>query len=390
LYAGSLDITPQIPAIFGTTRLEAWGSLTGTVCFNGILPPASNYIQVNLSNGDIDQVLVEFANPPANPVTLSATPPQTTLTDQISQATLSIGISDQTQSWTAAVYPANPTTGWLTVSQLSGAGPATVSLTASGTGFEPGVYRANLVIQSLNAVPQSIMVPIMFVNGGPSNTSIGGVANPAGYQTTGSAGMILSVFGSNLASTTQTASGNPLPYTLAGVTAAVNGVAAPLLYVSPNQINLQVPYSVGSGPAVLGVNYNGQIAGFAFSMVAAAPGVFADSSGNLVPQGTVEQGAVATLYVNGVGDVPALLTGTSPAANTPVFNLPAPALPINVTVGGSPAFIQFAGIPPGEFGVAQVNFTVPSSVPAGPQPVVVTINGVSSPPVNLMVTSSTH
>jgi uncharacterized protein (TIGR03437 family) len=385
LYAGSLEMTPQIPAIFGTTRLEAWGSLTGTVCFNGVVPPSSNYIQVNLSNGDLDQILVEFANSPANPVTLSATPAQTTLTNQASQATVSIGISDETQSWNAAVYPANPTTGWLTVSQLSGTGQATMSLTASGTGFEPGVYRANLVIQSLNAAPQSIVVPILFVNGGPSNTTITGIADPASYQTTGSAGMILSVFGSNLASTTQTASGNPLPYTIAGVTAAVNGVAAPLLYVSPNQINLQVPYSVGSGPAVLGINNNGQIAGFAFSMAAAAPGVFGDSNGNLVPQGTVAQGSVATLYVNGVGDVPALLTGTSPATNTPVAHLPTLALPMTVTVGGAAAFIQFAGIPPGEFGVAQVNFTVPTFVPPGPQPVVVTINGVSSPPVNLTV-----
>jgi uncharacterized protein (TIGR03437 family) len=396
LMAGSVDITAQVPAIFGTERLEAWGSLEGTVCFSNITPPASNYILVVLSTGVAQEVLVEFAGPTANSVKLSATPAQITLTAPNASfllagqttTTLYINISDPTQPWTAAIYPANPTSSWLSISQLSGAGPATITLTAAGKGFEPGVYRASVVIQSANAQPQWIDVPVMMVLGGSSGTAIGGVADPATYHTTGSPGMLVSVFGSNLANSTASASSNPLPYTLGGVTATVNGVAAPLLYVSPGQVNLQIPYSVGAGQAALGINNNGQIAGFWFPIAPQAPGVFADSSGNLVPQSSFAPGGVATLYVNGVGDAPELRTAFAPPVGTPVADLPTLALPLSVTVGGALAFLNFTGIPPGEFGVGQVNFTVPSGLQPGPQAVVVTVNSVSSPPVNLMVTAS--
>jgi uncharacterized protein (TIGR03437 family) len=170
------------------------------------------------------------------------------------------------------------------------------------------------------------------------------------------------------------------------VRATVNGVAAPLLYVSPGQINLQVPYSVGAGPAVLGIENNGEIAGFAFQIAPAAPGVFGDASGSLLPNAQAQPGGVATLYVNGVGEVsPALRTAFSPPSTTALANLPKPVLPLSVTVGGAPAFLQFVGIAPGLLGVAQVNFIVPGSVAPGSRPVVVTVGGVTSPPVNLTV-----
>jgi uncharacterized protein (TIGR03437 family) len=54
-------------------------------------------------------------------------------------------------------------------------------------------------------------------------------------------------------------------------------------------------------------------------------------------------------------------------------------------VGGLPAFVLYAGIAPGLIGEAQINFIVPANVPPGPQPVMVTVGGVSSPPVTLTV-----
>jgi uncharacterized protein (TIGR03437 family) len=55
-----------------------------------------------------------------------------------------------------------------------------------------------------------------------------------------------------------------------------------------------------------------------------------------------------------------------------------------VTVGGVKADVTFAGNP-WLVGVTQVNFTVPPSVTSGPQPVVVTQDGVSSPAATLIV-----
>src|ERR1019366_2563489 len=55
-----------------------------------------------------------------------------------------------------------------------GTGPATITLTANGAGFEPSAYRATITIQSPNAVPQVLNVPVMFVLGGNGSVTIGG------------------------------------------------------------------------------------------------------------------------------------------------------------------------------------------------------------------------
>ena len=137
---------------------------------------------------------------------------------------------------------------------------------------------------------------------------------------------------------------------------------------------------------MLGVNNNGQIAGFTFQMSAASPGIFADASGNLVPSPVVAQGALTSLYVTGTGEVtPALKTAYSPSSTTAIASLPRPVLPLSVTVGGVPAFVQFAGVSAGLVGTLQVNIIVPSNAPTGNQPVVITVGGVKSAPVNIVV-----
>jgi uncharacterized protein (TIGR03437 family) len=393
LLVGGVDMSAQIPSIFGTTRLDAWGGLQGTLCFSNITPPATNAIYVELSNGAFENVSVSFASPPPNPGTLSVSPAAVSMAGAppgdfavFPTAKLAVNLSDKTQQWTASVFPMNRTTSWLSASQLSGTGSGTITLTANGTGFEPGAYRATIVIQSQNAVPQYINVPVMFVLGGSSTTSITAVANAASYKTSVSPGMLLGVFGTGLANTTATATGNPLNYSLAGVSAYVNGLAAPVTYASPTFLIVQVPFAAGAGPAVLGVNNNGEVAGFAFQMSPASPGIFADAGGNVLPTPTVKAGTAVALYVTGTGDVtPALKTAYSPAAGTPLANLPVPVLPLSVTVGGAPAFVEFAGITPGLLGVMQVNILVPASTPTGNQAVVVTVGGAASAPVNIVV-----
>jgi uncharacterized protein (TIGR03437 family) len=79
--------------------------------------------------------------------------------------------------------------------------------------------------------------------------SPGGVVNAASYATGGpsgkavATGSIVSVFGRNLATVTQSASALALPTSLGGTSVTVNGIAAPLFFVSPNQVNLQLPSS---------------------------------------------------------------------------------------------------------------------------------------------------
>lgn len=66
-------------------------------------------------------------------------------------------------------------------------------------------------------------------------------------------GRLLSLFGKKLAGSIE--AGTPaedglLPRLLGGLTVAFDGVAAPLLHVSPEQVNLQVPYEVAGAAAV--------------------------------------------------------------------------------------------------------------------------------------------
>jgi uncharacterized protein (TIGR03437 family) len=400
LYSGGLypfdakNLTGQIDSIFGTTRLDAYGSLSGAICFGGITPPATETITLlgsdAVGSGEI-ATTVTFVGPPAHPAKITASPASLNLVkpsaSQPGQATLSIGLSDPTQPWTASVFPANRTTSWLSVSQLSGVGPTDIVLTGRGTEFENGAYGANIVLQCMNCIPQSVTVPVMFVVGGSTTgTVITGVANSATFQGGVAPGMLLSVFGTNLSKSTSTAPGfNGLQFSTGGVSATVNGSWAPVLYASPNQLNIQVPYEAGAGPALLSINSSGQTAGFQFDIAPSAPGIFSDGAGNLAPKSTATAGGNATFFVNGAGDGSPLpytgFWGTGAPAT-----LPKPILPLSVTVGGVSAFLQFFGMPTGTLGTTQVNFIVPSSLAPGVYPVVVTVGGVSSPPVNLTVT----
>jgi len=196
--------------------------------------------------------------------------------------------------------------------------------------------------------------------------------------------MVVSVFGTNLANTTDTGTGNPLPYSLDGVSAAVNGIAAPIVYISPTQINIQIPYEAGAGQAVVGINNNGQIAGSQVAISATAPGIYVDGSGNVSPTFTVAQGGILTLYLAGAGEVTnQITTGYAPTAST--ANQFQPLLPVSVTVGGTQAFVLASKLTANQVGTTQLTILVPPSVAAGVQPVVVTIGGASSSPANVTV-----
>ena len=224
--------------------------------------------------------------------------------------------------------------------------------------------------------------------GAPSSVFISGLANAASFTRAYAPGMTLSVFGSQLGPSTAGASSVPLPVSMAGVDATVNGVAAPLFYVSPKQLNLQIPYETAvNGTATLQINNNGQATSQNFPVAIAAPGIFTDQTGAIVPNGSAIRGQLTTVFVAGAGSMtPPIPTGAAPLAGTPTDSLPQPAQTTIVTVGNVPAPIDFIGVPPGLVGVTQINFQVPNGVGIGAQSVVVSVGGVSSAPANLRVT----
>jgi uncharacterized protein (TIGR03437 family) len=266
---------------------------------------------------------------------------------------------------------------------------------ASGTGniLTPGTtyyYVVTAVAGTAESVPSNeaqAFIPTS-VPGAPVSIFISGLANAASFTQAYAPGMVLSVFGSQLAPSMEGASSVPLPVSMAGVSAAVNGVAAPLFYVSQGQLNLQIPYETAvNGTATLQIDNNGQATSQTFPVAAAAPGIFTDQTGAIVPNGSAMRGQITTVFVTGAGSTtPSIPTGAAPATGTPIANLPQPAQATTVTVANVPASIDFVGIPPGLVGVTQINFQVPSGAGIGAQSVVVTVGGVSSAPANLSVT----
>ncbi len=263
------------------------------------------------------------------------------------------------------------------------------TLTVSGSQLPVG---SNAIIAqysgdtSYNPSTASITVTVALPPTGPP--TIGGFTNAASYRQVYAPGMIVALFGTQLAPGTEAARSVPLPGRLAGVSATVNGVAAPLYYVSPGQLNLQIPYETPIGAnVVLTVNNNGQTRSTNLVVAATAPGIFTDANGAPVPNTSAARGAVITLFITGEGAVaPALSTGAAPPSSTPVLGLPRPVQSVTVTVGGVNAPIQFAGIPWGLAGVTQINYQVPASISTGAQPVVVRVGGVASPAATLTVT----
>lgn len=215
--------------------------------------------------------------------------------------------------------------------------------------------------------------------GSASTPRISGIANGASFAQSFAPGSVLSVFGSNLANGTQVAGAVPLTRFSQGLTATVNGELARFYYVSPTQVNLQVPTTLFAGPATLTLTFPSQgSASVNFTLNDAAPGIFTSGDLYTVPQRRCARGETCILFITGQGAInPTLRTGDAPAAST-IAGLPKPVAPVSMTIGGAPAEIVFAGIPNGLVGVTQINFTVAANTPVGAQRVVVKVGASES------------
>jgi uncharacterized protein (TIGR03437 family) len=170
---------------------------------------------------------------------------------------------------------------------------------------------------------------------------------------------------------------------MSDVTVSVNGSAAPLLYVGPDQINAVTPFAInGQTSASVAVAYQGQTVAQATTPVASvAPAIFtANSTGTgqalvLNQDGTYNSasnpaavGSTVTVFATGVGAFnPALADG--PVLPSELNPTPVPVLNVSLAVGGhdlDPKLLTYVGPSPGAMaGVLQVNFTIPSNVTPG-------------------------
>ncbi len=179
-------------------------------------------------------------------------------------------------------------------------------------------------------------------------------------------GSIVSIYGIDLSVTTVTATSLPLPTQLPGSGTQVlfGNIAAPLFYVSPTQINLQVPFEIPDGNSISLVVQNefGASAPLEVILLAHDPGIFIGYRSGLPisDSNPILPGDSITIWATGLGSVSPHVSSGEPGPSNPVALVRVSPL---VKVGGEHARVDYAGLAPGMVGVYQINATVPTDLP---------------------------
>ncbi len=205
-------------------------------------------------------------------------------------------------------------------------------------------------------------------------------------------GAIVSIYGSDLASDTIDLTGyqgSVLSPVYQGMSVTVGGHPAPFTYISPTQINAQIPFESPVGMRPLVVSVNGQeSAPFMVNVQPFAPGIFFDATSGIVvhnadftvvrPEKPAHAGEILVVYCTGLG-------ATSPPLSTgwrvpfpPLFYTAQPS----VTIGGLFAPVVYSIASPQYVGLYQVAVKMPEGL-TGNQPLLMSIQGVRSNTVTI-------
>jgi uncharacterized protein (TIGR03437 family) len=235
---------------------------------------------------------------------------------------------------------------------------------------------------------------------GGSNTptiSSGGVVSASAFsaQAGVAAGTWLEIYGSNLSSTTRSwegsdFSGNNAPISLDGVSVNIGGKSAYVDFISPGQVNVQVPDNIplGQGVPLVLTNSNGSTTPYAVTTGSLAPALLApaqapfmisnrqyvvaqlvDQTFTGMPSHPARPGDVLTIYGIGFGPVtPATPAGT---IATQITNLTTSKLTFNF--GSTPATVTYQGLAPSNVGLYQFNVQVPPNMAPGDSAITVQI-----------------
>jgi len=237
--------------------------------------------------------------------------------------------------------------------------------------------------------------------------TISNIVNSGSYKSTFTAGMYVTIFGTNLSPVTRAWNqsdfkGSSLPTSLDGVSVLVNDQPVYVEYISSGQVNIILPDSLPANDRVsVTVKYAGQpdVTGW-IQLDPAAPAFFtwltdtpdsgkyvvathADGSrvGKLglyiaLPPGfttPAKPGETIVLYGTAFGRTnPAAPEGALADKAYPVATMP------TATVAGKPAVVAYAGVVSSLAKVYQVNLTLPADLADGDWPIVVTAGVQSS------------
>jgi uncharacterized protein (TIGR03437 family) len=219
-------------------------------------------------------------------------------------------------------------------------------------------------------------------------------------------GTWMEIYGTNLANVVSQSwaasdfKGNLAPTSVGGTTVTIGGQSAFIDYVSPGQVNAQVPSGIASGtqPVVV-TTAGGSSVAFNITVNATEPGLLAPGSFKMpagqyvaalfpdavtfvLPPGTIaglpstraKPGDTLTIYGVGFGNV----TPNSPAGQI-VTQANQLASTVQVAFAGTPANVTFSGLTGGYLGLYQIDVVVPNVAAGDAVPVTFFLNGVATP-----------
>jgi len=285
---------------------------------------------------------------------------------------------------------------WLTVSPTSGTVPANLTVSVNPAGLAAGVYSGVITVTptaaGINAqnanVTLTVTVPVP-----PQPASVNNSANEAPGSV--APGEIVAIYGTNLGPTQPaygTITGNSLSTSVSGVQVTFSNTPAPLLFVSATQINAVVPFELtGQVQTQMKVSYNGGVStALELNVAPAAPAVYTQTetgtgpgailnlAGELISAtNPAQQGSIIEIYATGGGETDPLgVTGNITPADGSVLKR---VSGVDVTVAGQPCTVIYAGTAPGFVeGALQINAQLPPGLPSGAQPLLVSVNGITS------------
>jgi uncharacterized protein (TIGR03437 family) len=214
-------------------------------------------------------------------------------------------------------------------------------------------------------------------------------------------GSMVSIFGSGLAASLQQADTVPWSTRLGQTSVTFNGKSAPLYFVSPGQVNAQLPWDTlaagtTSGTASLVVTVNGvpsapqtvPIGQYSPAIFSIPPGggyaIAINPDGSLAaPVGAIpgfparpaKAGESLILLCNGLGPVDFPVANGQPSSDRLRNTVPA----AEVLIGGVNAQVLFSGLSPQFPSINQVNIVVPAGVTGNSVPIQMRVGGRTSP-----------
>lgn len=408
------DANAKVSLSSSSVSLDAGQSTTVTASLGGTLPAPGSYQGFITITGGAETLQVSYLYTLGDGVPYNTTP-VLSISDfdcTVGQTLPDGGIAFQLIDQYGVPISGTP----ISWNVNTGGGSISSNLTDSATEAIPGTPGLGFATATCGPEPgpqefQALVADMQVLFDGTArlNPTIApnGAVNAASFQVGNGVapGSYLTLFGTGLSDTTDSFTTPYLPLAIDYASVSFDvpsaGLSLPGLisYVSPGQVNLQVPWELqGQSSVIIKVTIeDSQGSLYTLPLAQYSPAFFDylepvtndllliayDASGDLIGSShPATPGQTVQLYANGLGPV-----NNQPADGqvTPVSPPAATTTTPTVTIGGQAAPVQFSGLAPNLIGVYVLTVQVPAGISSGMQPVIVSINGVASPPSTLPV-----